>query len=324
VTTGLAKPGREWEGARDSNGRTAMRPIMPLLLLAIAGMIAVPVLAERSRPVPQDKPLFSIGAIADCQFAEEPDAPPRLYHTAPGKLAAAVEDFNQRPLSFVVHLGDFIDKDMKSYDALLPVAGRLRHPWQFVLGNHDFAVADADKARVSAKLGMPARYHSFVSHGWMFIVTDGNGLSSYGWAEGSAEHAHSMAVHAAHYAEKPLWDGGIDETQLRWLDARLSEADRRGLKVMLFSHFPLWPENPHNLWNAPDVISLLERHPSAKIWLDGHNHEGNYGLRAGIHYVNLKAMLDTEQTAYAYLDFYADRVVLHGVGRQESMVLKLR
>jgi hypothetical protein len=111
---------------------------------------------------------------------------------------------------------------------------------------------------------------------------------------------------------------------LRWLDARLSEADRRGLKVMLFSHFPLWPENPHNLWNAPDVIALLERHPSAKIWLDGHNHEGNYGLRAGIHYVNLKAMLDTEQTAYAYLDFYPDRVVLHGVGRQESMVLKLR
>ncbi len=75
---------------------------------------------------------------------------------------------------------------------------------------------------------------------------------------------------------------------------------------MLFNHFPLYPENPHNLWNAPAVMALLERHPSAKIWLDGHNHDGNYGARAGIHYVNLKAMLDTEETSYARLDFFAD------------------
>jgi manganese-dependent ADP-ribose/CDP-alcohol diphosphatase len=111
---------------------------------------------------------------------------------------------------------------------------------------------------------------------------------------------------------------------MRWIDARLAQADKAGLKAMLFSHFPLFPENPHDLWNAADVIAMLERHPSAKIWLDGHNHEGNYGLRDGIHYVNLKAMLDTDQTAYAILDFFPDRVELHGVGRQPSLTLKLR
>lgn len=285
-------------------------------LLSLAGFVA--------SPAPGERPLFSIGAMTDCQFADEPDAPPRLYHTAPGKLAAAVADFNRRPLAFVVHLGDFIDKDMKSYDALLPIARRSRHPLHFVLGNHDFAVADGEQGRVPARLGMPARYHSFVRHGWMFLVTDGNGLSSYAWPKGSAELAHSMAVHAARYPDKPLWDGAIDEAQLRWIDAELIRADRQGLKVMLFNHFPLWPENPHNLWNAPDVIALLERHPSVKIWLDGHNHEGNYGLRAGIHYVNMKGMLDTEETAYATLDFFRDRVVLHGVGRQQSMELPLR
>ncbi|MET0438942.1 MAG: metallophosphoesterase [Devosia sp.] len=292
-----------------------MRPILPLLL-AFAGLGAVPVAAER--------PQFSIGTVADCQFADEPDAPPRLYHTAPGKLREAVADFNRRKLAFAVHLGDFIDKDMASFDRVLPIARQARAPWQFVLGNHDFAVDDAYKAKVPAKLGMPARYHSFVQHGWMFIVTDGNGLSSYAWPAGSAELAHSMALHAALYPTKPLWDGGIDEAQLRWIDAQLAEADRRGLKAMLFSHFPLFPENPHNLWNAGDMIALLERHPSVKIWLDGHNHEGNYGLRGGIHYVNLKAMLDTEQTAYAFLNFYKDRVELEGVGRQHSMTLKLR
>jgi len=292
-----------------------MRPFMSMLL-ALAGLVAAPVAA--------DPPTFSIGAIADCQFADEPDTPPRLYHTAPGKFRDAVADFNRHDLAFVVHLGDFIDKDMASFDTLLPIAAASRAPWHFVLGNHDFAVDDAAKAKVPARLGMPARYYSFVERGWMFIVTDGNDLSSYGWPAGSPELAHSMALHDRLYADKPLWDGGIDEAQMRWIEARLAEADKTGLKAMLFSHFPLFPENPHNLWNAADVIALLERHPSAKIWLDGHNHEGNYGLRDGIHYVNLKAMLDTEQTAYAYLDFFPGRVVVRGVGRQPSLVLKLR
>ncbi len=270
------------------------------------------------------RPQFSIGAIADCQYAEEPDAPPRLYHTAPAKLSAAIDDFNRQKLAFVVHLGDFIDKDWASYDAVLPIAAKLRHPWHFVLGNHEFAIDDAYKRQVPARLGMPARYYRFVQHGWMFIVTDGNGLSSYAWPQGSPELAHSLAAHGSLYAGKPLWDGGIDEAQMGWIDAQLADADRHGLKVMLFSHFPLWPENPHNLWNAADVMRLLERHPSAKIWIDGHNHEGNYGARAGIHYVNLKAMLDTGETAYARLDFYPNRVILHGVGRQQNMTLPLR
>ena len=83
----------------------------------------------------------------------------------------------------------------------------------------------------------------------------------------------------------------------------------------------IWPENPHNLWNAADVRMLLERHRSVKLWLDGHNHEGNYGSRAGIYYLNLKAMLDTPETAYAVLDFFPDRIVVHGVGRQPGMTL---
>lgn len=294
--------------------KSALRTALALLLTASLS----PAWAKAPAP---DRPLFSIGAIADCQYADEPDQPPRLYHTAPGKLEAAVADFNRRKLAFAVHLGDFIDKDRASYDRLLPIVHRLRVPWHFALGNHDFAVADADKPHIPALLGMPARYYSFVAHGWMFIVTDGNGLSSYGWPAGSAELAHSMAVHDRLYPDKPLWDGGLDEAQMRWLDAQLAEADRRGLKAMVMSHFPVWPENPHNLWNAADVRALLERHRSMRLWLDGHNHEGNYGSRAGIHYLNLKAMLDTDETAYAVLDFFADRIVVHGIGRQPGMTL---
>src|SRR6187402_3729016 len=58
-------------------GRPIMRPLLPLLF-ALVGIAATPASGET--------PQFTIGAIADCQFADEPDAPPRLYHTAPGKL----------------------------------------------------------------------------------------------------------------------------------------------------------------------------------------------------------------------------------------------
>ena len=269
-------------------------------------------------------PQLSIGVIADAQYADEPDSGQRLYHTVPAKLAAAVADFNRRKLAFVVHLGDFIDRDWASYDALLAVARHSRHPWHFVLGNHEFAIDEAHKPLVTAKLGLPGRYYSFVRSGWLFIVTDGNDLSSYEWPKGSAQERASMALHATLYPDKPLWDGGIGATQLRWIDRQLDSADRRGLKAMLFCHFPLWPENPHNLWNADAVRALLERHPSAKLWIDGHNHDGNYGERAGIHYVNLKAMLDTPETSYARIDFYAGQVVVHGTGRQQDLTLMLR
>ena len=294
-----------------------MRFLLPLIALITLG-------ASASPPAATERPLFSIGAIADVQYADADDNGERRYRTAPGKLAAAIDDFNRQRLDFVVHLGDFIDRDWASYDVLLPVAARSKHRWHFALGNHEFSVDDAHKPQVPAKLGMKARYYSFVRHGWMFIITDGNDLSSYAWPAGSPELRRSMDAHAALYPDKPLWNGGIGDAQMAWIDAKLAEADRRGLKAMLFSHFPLWPENPHNLWNAPAVIALLERHPSAKVWLDGHNHDGNYAVRSGIHYVNLKAMLDTPETSYARLDFYPDRVVVDGTGRQADLRLMLR
>lgn len=281
-------------------------------------------LCTTSAAVAQDKPLFSIGAIADAQYADEPDSGQRLYSTTRAKLTSAVEDFNRQDLAFVVHLGDFIDRDWGSYDALLPVARGLHHPWHFLLGNHEFAVDDAHKPQIPAKLGMPARYYSFVSHGWLFVVTDGNDLSSYGWPKDSPQHVRSMEAHARLYPDKPLWDGGIGERQLRWIDAQLAKADRKGMKAMLLCHFPLYPDNPHTLWNATQVMALIEKHPSAKVWLDGHNHDGNYGQHAGVHYLNLKAMLDTPQTSYARLDFFADRILVHGAGRQQDYVLMLR
>ncbi len=247
-----------------------------------------------------------------------------MYRRSPGRLRAAVDHFNTLDLDHVVHLGDFIDKGWASFDAQQPALDALRHPWRFVLGNHDFSVDDDKKALVAARLGMPARYYSFEAGDWVFLALDGNDLSEYGWPAGSLELALSKRLHRELYPAAPDWDGGIGETQLRWMDKVLISAERRGKKSAIYCHFPIFPENPHNLWNAAEVMSLIERRTTVKVWINGHNHDGNYGEHAGIHCINLKGMLDTEQTSYAVIELHGDRLELQGFGRQQSLSLVLR
>jgi hypothetical protein len=58
-------------------------------------------------------------------------------------------------------------------------------------------------------------------------------------------------------------------------------------------------------------------------YVNGHNHAGNYGQRDGIHYLTLKGMVDTEQTSYAVIEIYADRLVVKGFGREKERELPL-
>lgn len=268
--------------------------------------------------------MFRIGAIADAQYADKDDEGARLYRRTPAKLAEAVETLNNAGIDFAVHLGDFIDGDEKSYDIVLPLIAKLTCPVHFVLGNHDFGVPEEKKLALPQRLGMPGRYYSFAHKGWLFVVLDGNDLSTYGWPAGSPNDLESRKLQAEKYPNAATWDGGIGTAQLLWLDKTLTEADAAGQKVALLCHFPIAPENPHNLWNANEVISTITPHASVKLWLNGHNHDGNYGTVSGIACLNLKGMLDTEETAYAVLDFCADRIVVRGYGRQGSMTLALR
>jgi manganese-dependent ADP-ribose/CDP-alcohol diphosphatase len=267
-------------------------------------------------------PSFRVGAVTDVHFADKADEPPRYFRASPAKLRQAVTDFRQSGVDFAVHLGDFTDSGWDSFDAIRPVAAALPVPWHFALGNMDFSVPSDRKREFAARLGMPARYYSFEHKDWLFVALDGNDISVHGWPDASPEQNAAQAFHDEKFPAGKIWNGAIGPEQMRWLDDTLAAAGQH--KVAILCHFPLVGSENTVLWNASEVLAHIEPHRCVKLWLNGHDHDGGYALRAGIHHLNLKGTVNTKEPAYAVLSFYRERIEVAGYGREPSRTLALR
>lgn len=291
--------------------------------LGLPGLLIGLLLAGCTHTRPVEGPLFSFGVIADVQYADVPTRGNRHYRASVEKLEAAVAHLNTLDLAFTVHLGDFIEQDWESYAVVSPLYDRLSMPRYHVLGNHEYAVADQYKDSVQVRLGMPARYYDFEQHGWRFVVLDGNDISLIASKKSSAARAEAEAYYKDRQVQTARWNGAMGAGQLAWLEATLARAEADGEPVVLFSHFPVYPENNHNLWNAAEVLQIIDGFSHVKAYLNGHNHEGHYAERAGLHYLTFKAMVNTEATAYAVVHVYPDRLEIDGQGREEDRILGL-
>lgn len=294
---------------------------MHRFLLAIF-LVSTSLLSAQS---PED--LITFGVIADCQYCDCPSTTQRFYRNSPRKLEACIAEFNKNELDFAVHLGDYIDKDFRSFDTLQPIIDQLKAPLKQVLGNHDFSVVESLKRKVPKRMGLSRRYYSFKIRNWRFIALDGNDLSTFAsFSKGKRAEAAQLLteIQAAEKINAKTWNGGLSSKQLKWLEKQLRSADRRGEKVILFCHFPLHPIDPHNLWNDQQVQKVLAAHPSVQAYFNGHNHAGAYGQKDGIHYLTFKGMVDTrEQTSYAIVRIQNDRILIRGFGRQDNRDLIL-
>ena len=298
---------------------------------ATAGAVAAAMMprAHTQETAAIEEPQFRFGLLTDIQYWDGDPAGSRFYRNSPDKLKACVEDLNGMDLAHVLQLGDFIDRHFVSFKRVLPLYEGLKAPQYHVLGNHDFSVAGDKRDKVAATLGMPARYYDFAHGGWRFVVLDGNDLSLHGRKKGSAEYEQAQAMYAklreAGAENAQTWNGGVGEKQLAWLRSTLKDASAAGERVLVFCHFPLYPQNVHNLWNAEVLMDVLESAPCVAAYINGHNHAGNYGARNGVHYLTLKGMVETpDSTAYATVEVYKDRLELLGKGREPSRSLTLR
>ena len=274
-------------------------------------------------------PLASFGILADAQYADVPAEGTRFYRESVARLGEAVEAYNRQELAFCVHLGDLIDRDWNSFDAILKPLKACRHPVKQVLGNHDFDVLEEYKTQVPERLGMPRRYYHFDLHGFRFMVLDTTDLSTYGNPALSRESAAArVALEEAEKAGLPQakpWNGGLSVAQMAWLDRLCADAAGQNLKVILFAHHPVFPAHALNLWNSDELLALVARHPHVVASFNGHNHEGNFGEQEGLPFVTLRGMVETaDTTAYATATLYADRLILTGHGRESSRELKFR
>ncbi len=274
-------------------------------------------------------PILSFGLMADCQYVDAETRGSRFYRESPAKLATAIGTLNEHGPRFTFHLGDFIDRDFKSFDALDPIAARLKSPLYHALGNHDLEVEDDKKEKVLKRLGLESGYYSFREMGFRFVVIDTTEVSTYRYAMGSDARSKA-ATELARLQESGVqgakpWNGRPSDAQLSWIESELIAAARADETVLVFGHHPILPQESHSIWNAPKLNRLLQKHPCAKLYINGHNHAGHYMDSNGLHYLTLDGMVETKDTnAFAMADLYSDHLKITGFGRQESHLLKFR
>lgn len=277
------------------------------------------------QPTPSGSVRF--GLIADPQYA---DADPNLeynryYRNSLRKLGQAITELNDLPLAFVVTLGDLVDDHWSSYAELLPVYGQLRHPHAVVLGNHDADVISRHLAAQSPALALPKHYYQFSLNGYRFIVIDGNDISLYCNPANGEEHAqaqHLLArIRAEHQPQAQSWNGAVGDEQLRWLACSLADAQSKGETIVVFGHYPLAPENEHNLWNCDALVALLCRY-QVRAYFAGHYHLGDYLRVEHTDFITLKGMVDGDDLLpFAVVELAGDTLSVTGYGPEISRVL---
>ncbi|WP_337266370.1 metallophosphoesterase [Oryzifoliimicrobium ureilyticus] len=272
--------------------------------------------------------LFSFGIVADPQYAaQEPNITlNRYYRRSLDKLFEAIEVFNKEDLTFVMTLGDVIDRHSRSFDDILSVYERLRHRSLFILGNHDFLVEPHELDAIHEKLGMSSRYYSFAHQGIRFIALDGNEVSLFApplghpYRTSAKQRLAELTASGAINAHE--WNAAMSDTQLAWFLAELEKAENSGERVIIMNHYPVYPSNEHDAWDRDRILEALTGKSHVIGYFSGHNHVGNFGTTGNVSFVNFKGMVDTENdNSFAVVDVHPDKLVVRGFGREDSRTL---
>lgn len=286
--------------------------------------------ANTNRPEIQKK--FTFAVLADVQYAEKESLGPRNYRKAIIKLSECVDDLNTKDLAFVVQLGDLIDGGPNAaaeLDKALAVYNRLKADKYHILGNHDFS--GIDRKTLLEKLNTGNPYYYFDRAGFRFVALDTMDISiSGGWPENSRNYRLGEKIlnelKQKNAPNAVAWNGAISEAQKNWLNNVLAGADKKNLKVIIFSHLPFTPPGDiHNLWNAEQIVDIFEAHDCVVASFSGHRHTEGYTEQNGIYYVTVEAVIEApQQNAYAVVNVYHDRLEIKGTGKVPDRTLNIK
>ena len=301
---------------------------------------------------PADGSKFSIGLIADVQYADKDAGTShdrsmlRRYREALNTLSRAVDWWGELPkIKLIVQLGDLVDGSNaqqlgQSKAALEQTLAVLRHaPCEttHVLGNHDlYNFSRAALAELAEPTGFGAGHYSLtVGCAWRVVVVDSYQISAVGWPESDPRHArandllveknHNIAAGAKDWLAgmkgparryTPL-NGALGEEQREWLRGELEAAARQAQRVILLSHCVVHPnacDGTTMLWDSPEVLEVIHGVGVVAAVICGHDHKGGYHLDAkGLHHLTLCSPLNKQLgEAFGALEVHDDHLQLSG------------
>lgn len=273
------------------------------------------------------KPL-KVGIVSDVQYADVDNQGTRHYRASAGKFSEAVVKFSETGVDFIVSLGDFIDNDFESYKPLIRIIRGINIPVYFVLGNHDFSVREGRKQKVPGLLNVNSRYYAISRNNWRFIFLDGTDISTFSRSKKDPEFKSAQSIldslEKAGAPNAHSWNGGIGRTQIRWLEQELDNSQKENQNIILFCHFPIYPENQsENLWNANEIRKIVESRNGKVVFMNGHTHRSNYCLNNGVHYVALRGMVELDENSFATAEIYNDSISIKGYGAEKDLRIKM-
>jgi predicted phosphodiesterase len=292
------------------------KPAVPVILLLIFMNFSFTLFSQ-----------IKIGVFADCQYCDCETAGTRFYRNSLQKLDDCINQFNgNKELDFVVGLGDLIDRNISNFDSVNSILSKSKKEVYHVIGNHDLSVDKSQFENVPGKLNLNETWYSFSKKDWRFIFLNGNEITFHSNNNEIVKEAEEITSKLKDEGKPNYhdWNGGIGSTQMNWLEEELQNASDKKQKVAVFCHYPLLPFEAHALWNSEEVLAVLSKFSCVKVYLNGHNHAGNYVFQNGIHFLNLKGMVETEtENAFSVITFSDEKIEIEGFGREESRNLLL-
>lgn len=301
-----------------------MKFIAALLALITSGTIMISKHPAEVKPG-NSSPVMSFGIVTDVQYCNCDPEGTRYYRNSTGKLRAALKSMKDDKVSFVVDLGDLIDRDMDSYSPVIQIFDSSGLKVFHVPGNHDYNVSSSQKKKIPV-LGTDKKgYSSYLQDGFRFVFLNGNEISTYSSTDRKQVAAADTLLARMKKAgdlNAEVYNGGAGKEQLKWMSDQLDASEKAGEKVFIFCHFPLWPADSHNLLNYKEVLDIIGRHGNIIACFAGHNHSGSYGNLNMTHYVTLRGMVETENTnSYSVVEVYGNKIWIKGAGREKSQIL---
>jgi len=264
---------------------------------------------------------ITFGLVTDLHFASgKATSGTRVYSASPLKLQQVVDTFELHNLPFMAMLGDLLDgftatdsvKTLRDIDSINYRTSTFSGEKYVMFGNHDqTSLAKAQfLGKVSSKINQ--KYYSFDKGQFHFVVLDGN------YKRDSTDFSLN------NYTWDSAW---VPAKEKQWLINDLSAS--AGKPVIVFLHYLLDSTNiAEDLRNAAEIRTIFENAGNVVAMFCGHRHTGGYWQSKGIHYINLKGMIEqalpANNFAEATITPAGDSLIVKGYFNQTSYKLKLK